>query len=86
MSRGSRQSAVDSAAGDGRGATGLAGSPEPRAASHSERVEATAHLVESGENYWTISRQYYGNGRYIAPSGRQMSESTPISKSFTSMT
>jgi nucleoid-associated protein YgaU len=27
-------------------------------------VEATEHLVERGENYWTISRQYYGSGRY----------------------
>jgi nucleoid-associated protein YgaU len=37
---------------------------KPRAASHMERVEATEHLVERGENYWTISRQYWGSGRY----------------------
>ena len=42
----------------------LRATPQPRAASHSERVEATEHLVESRENYWTISRQYYGSGRY----------------------
>ncbi len=39
--------------------------PQPRAASHSERVEANEHLVERGENYWTISRQYWGSGRYF---------------------
>lgn len=37
---------------------------QPRAASHTERVEATEHLVERGENYWTIARQYWGSGRY----------------------
>ena len=46
-----------------RGA-GSALNPQPRAASHSERVEATEHVVERGENFWTISRQYWGSGRY----------------------
>jgi nucleoid-associated protein YgaU len=38
--------------------------PQPHAASHSEGVPATEHLVERGENFWTISRQYWGSGRY----------------------
>jgi nucleoid-associated protein YgaU len=52
--------------GESGGASGSdAGrAPQPRAASHSEGVEATEHLVERGENYWTISRQYWGSGRY----------------------
>ena len=31
-----------------------------------ERVEPTEHVVERGENYWIISRQYWGSGRYSA--------------------
>jgi nucleoid-associated protein YgaU len=31
-----------------------------------ERVEATEHVIEAKENYWTISRQYWGSGRYFA--------------------
>ncbi len=42
----------------------LANEPQPRAASHSERVEATEHVVERKENYWSISRQYWGSARY----------------------
>jgi nucleoid-associated protein YgaU len=29
----------------------------------SSRVEPTLHVVERGENFWTISRLYYGSGR-----------------------
>jgi nucleoid-associated protein YgaU len=28
------------------------------------RVETVPHVVEQNENFWTISRQYYGSGRY----------------------
>jgi nucleoid-associated protein YgaU len=28
------------------------------------RVETVPHVVEPNENFWTISRQYYGSGRY----------------------
>ncbi len=28
------------------------------------RVEAVSHVVQSGENFWTISKLYYGKGRY----------------------
>ena len=45
-------------------AAGRAGRPEPRAASHNEKVEATEHVVERGENFYTISCQYWGSGRY----------------------
>lgn len=34
--------------------------PEGRA----DRVEAVYHQVASGENFWTISRLFYGSGRY----------------------
>jgi nucleoid-associated protein YgaU len=30
----------------------------------SEQVEPIPHVVESGENFWTISRLHYGSGRY----------------------
>jgi len=36
----------------------------PRAGSDSSRVESVPHLVERGENFWTISRLYYNSGRY----------------------
>ncbi len=29
-----------------------------------EQVDPILHTVESGENFWTISRTYYGSGRY----------------------
>jgi nucleoid-associated protein YgaU len=54
------------AAGGARGAEAAAArAPQARAASHSERVEANEHVVERKENYWTISRQYWGSGRYF---------------------
>ncbi len=63
-----RRSGGAEAAGAALGAAAGAGAAEhqPRAASHMERVEATEHVVERGENYWIISRQYWGSGRYFA--------------------
>ena len=29
-----------------------------------DRIESTPHIVEREENFWIISRQYYGSGRY----------------------
>jgi nucleoid-associated protein YgaU len=41
------------------------GRPEgTRADEGSSRVEASLHVVDRGENFWTISRLYYGDGRY----------------------
>jgi len=37
---------------------------ELRVGSDSARVECVPHLVEHGENFWTISRLYYNSGRY----------------------
>ena len=31
---------------------------------NADRVEATPHRVERGQNFWSISREYYGSGRY----------------------
>ena len=63
-SRGAARAAE--ASGGARSAEAAAGrAPQPRAASHSERVEANEHVVERGENYWTISRQYWGSARYF---------------------
>ena len=56
--------AADSTVGGRRPAAAATPGPQPRAASHSERVAATDHVVERGENNWTISRQYYNSGRY----------------------
>jgi len=33
-------------------------------AAGARRVETVPHVVERNENFWTISRQYYGSGRY----------------------
>jgi nucleoid-associated protein YgaU len=35
-----------------------------RADAGSARVQPSLHIVERGENFWTISRLYYGSGRY----------------------
>ena len=35
-----------------------------RAGAGSARVQPSLHIVERGENFWTISRLYYGSGRY----------------------
>ncbi len=37
---------------------------ESAAPIESTRVEAVPHIVERGESFWTISRLYYGSGRY----------------------
>ena len=37
---------------------------ESRAGAGSSRVEPSLHTVTRGENFWTISRLYYGDGRY----------------------
>lgn len=36
----------------------------PREKVEDEQVEPVPHVVESGENFWTISRIYYSSGRY----------------------
>ena len=41
-----------------------AGSQAERDALDAPRVESVPHLVERGENFWSISRQYYNSGRY----------------------
>jgi nucleoid-associated protein YgaU len=64
QARNSQPPAADSAGGRGHATGGSTRESQPRAASHSERVEATDHLIERGDNYWTISRQYYNSGRY----------------------
>ena len=40
------------------------GRGEPVAAASVDRVEPVPHVVQRGENFWTISRLYYGSGRY----------------------
>ena len=58
--------ATNSTARRSRSAATDAAEQQPRAASHTERVEATEHVVERRENYWIISGQYWGSGRYYA--------------------
>ena len=58
--------ATNSSSRRSRSAAAEVAEQQPRAASHLERVEATEHVVERGENYWIISRQYWGSGRYFA--------------------
>jgi len=47
-----------------RSAVGSGAQQEPSARSDSARAELVPHLVEHGENFWTISRLYYNSGRY----------------------
>jgi nucleoid-associated protein YgaU len=37
---------------------------QPRDPEPIDRVEPVPHVVQRGENFWTISRLYYGSGRY----------------------
>jgi nucleoid-associated protein YgaU len=43
---------------------GVSRAAQTRARPAAERVESVPHVVESGENFWTISRRYYASGRY----------------------
>ncbi len=69
--------ATNSSSRPSRSAATDAAEQQPRAASHMERVEATEHVVERGENYWIISRQYWGSGRYFAALWRANSANHP---------
>jgi nucleoid-associated protein YgaU len=50
---------------------------EPRAGFDTARVESVPHLVERGENFWTISRLYYNSGRYYRALWKANSERYP---------
>ncbi len=41
------------------------------------RVETVPHVVEKNENFWTISRQYYGSGRYYRALWKANAERCP---------
>ena len=41
-----------------------AASFDPSQGSSGAEIAPIKHLVQSGENFWTISRDYYGSGRY----------------------
>jgi nucleoid-associated protein YgaU len=43
---------------------GAGGETARRAGPVAGRVESVPHVVERGENFWTISRLYYSSGRY----------------------
>jgi nucleoid-associated protein YgaU len=45
-------------------ATASATEPPVRGASERDRVEPVPHVVQRDENFWTISRLYYGSGRF----------------------
>lgn len=47
---------------DGSGAVVV--SPPPAFESATTEIAPIKHTVQSGENFWTISRDYYGSGRY----------------------
>jgi nucleoid-associated protein YgaU len=38
--------------------------PAPAEADEPDQVESVPHVVQSGENFWTIARLYYGSGRF----------------------
>jgi nucleoid-associated protein YgaU len=43
----------------------------------SSRVEPNLHVVERGDNFWTISRQYWGSGRYYKALWKANSDKYP---------
>jgi nucleoid-associated protein YgaU len=49
---------------DERTTRGSAPDVGPARNSGSPRVQSNLHVVERGENFWTISQQYYYSGRY----------------------
>jgi nucleoid-associated protein YgaU len=67
--------------GSGRTRQRFAGSPRPeqelRGRPEYGRVEAVPHLVERGENFWTISRLYYDSGRYYRALWKANSDKYP---------
>jgi nucleoid-associated protein YgaU len=58
-------------------ARGVRPSGGSRADAGSTRVEPSLHIVERGENFWTISRLYYGTGRYYRALWRANSRTYP---------
>jgi nucleoid-associated protein YgaU len=40
-------------------------------------VEPTPHVVRTGENFWTISRDYYGSGRFYKALWKANSDQVP---------
>jgi nucleoid-associated protein YgaU len=52
-------------------------SQDLKAGPESARVESVPHLVERGENYWTISRLYYDSGRYYRALWKANSDKYP---------
>ncbi len=58
---------------DRRAAASQRGTASPKAA----RVEPALHTVTRGENFWTISRLYYGSGRYYKALWKANSQQYP---------
>jgi nucleoid-associated protein YgaU len=52
---------------------------QPRA----NRVETVYHRVESGENFWTISRLFYGSGRYYVALWSANKKTVPVMDALT---
>jgi nucleoid-associated protein YgaU len=48
-----------------------------RVGARPSRVESSLHIVDRGENFWTISRLYYGDGRYYRALWKANSEKYP---------
>jgi nucleoid-associated protein YgaU len=48
-----------------------------RAGARPSRVETSIHVVERGENFWTISRLFYGDGRYYRALWKANSDKYP---------
>ena len=51
--------------------------PQARQSAAAEKIEATLHVVERKENFWTISRLYYGSGRYYKALWKANAEKCP---------
>jgi nucleoid-associated protein YgaU len=61
---GKRRFVDDGPEGEDAPAVALSDPPEPDRAAKTDRVEPVPHVVQRGENFWSISRLYYGSGRF----------------------
>lgn len=55
---------IAQAGNDSRRSSAVQDLGTPSTAQGTAEIAPITHVVESGENFWTISRDYYGSGRY----------------------
>lgn len=63
--------------GTGRVVSSTPASGDAQTVQQASRVEPSLHIVSRDENFWTISRLYYGSGRYYRALWKANSEKYP---------